>query len=205
MKRFLTALGLGAAISLFWVSPVNAAPTPVQQSQVNSSIAGAVWNIPTDDVLTTHTVTVDVNQSKSGALLNYHDTTTRYEDSSHENRAHTEITKIELRSNGFTFTPQQRLKGATLLSNEQQPMPAITCFTDYVDNEPDRGGIVCDDTTVTMSVNWVGVGEISQDTTTSHTGPPIFPERIENGYKVTFGRGSRPKSIYVEPSLVWRA
>jgi hypothetical protein len=37
MKRLMTALGLATEISLFSVSPSSAAPTPVQQTQVNGS------------------------------------------------------------------------------------------------------------------------------------------------------------------------
>jgi hypothetical protein len=63
MKRFLTALGLGAAISLICVGPANAAPTPVQQFQVNNFFAEATWIIDTDNPQ--HFVSVAVGQGHS--------------------------------------------------------------------------------------------------------------------------------------------
>jgi len=182
MKRFLTALGLGAAISLFWMSPVNAAPTRVQQS---SFIAEAFWSI-TDTAALRHGVDVRVFQSKSGsAQLIASDSTTRFE--TNGDIAHTDITHIDV-SNGFTFTPQQPLKGATLSG---QHIPATRCTTDYVFGEPDRDTRECTDTFVDLSVKWDGEGDTSRDVFTFHLGPPTVPEAVLNEYEIRFVRQAK--------------
>jgi hypothetical protein len=181
MKRLMTVLGLAAAISLFWVSPVNAAPTRVQQS---SFIAEAAWGIDTGNPLTRHGVDVGIFQSKSGpAVLNANDTTTQFEENG--DVAHTDVTRIENVSSGFTFTRQQPLKGATLSGKN---IPATRCTTDYVFGEPDRDTRECTDTFVDLSVKWVGLGETSRDVFTFHLGPPIVPEAVLNEYEITFVR-----------------
>jgi hypothetical protein len=180
MKRFLTALALGAAISLFWVSPVNAAPTGVQQS---SFIAEAFWGITDTDALR-HSVDVGVFQSQSGtAVLNAADTTTEFE--TNGDIARTDVTRIEDVSSGFTFTRQQPLKGATLSGTN---IPATHCITLYEFGEPDREGRECTDTYVDLSVKWVGVGETSRDVFTFHLGPPVVPEAVLNEYEIKFLR-----------------
>jgi hypothetical protein len=111
-----------------------------------------------------------------------HDHTTIFE-SDHDTIAQTIITKIELRSGGFTFTAQQPLKGATLFGQE---IPATTCSRLYEFGEP--GDIDdCTHTTVTMSVKWVGVGETSRDVSQFHSGPPIS-DLVQNTHNITFVR-----------------
>jgi hypothetical protein len=180
MKRLMTVLGLATAISLFWVSPGNAAPTRVLQSNF---IAQANWDI-TDTPALRHSVNVDIFQSKSGpANLNAADTTTLFE----ENRdtLHTDVTRIENVSSGFTFTRQQPLKGATLSGKN---IPATRCTTDYIFGEPDRDTRECMDLFVDLSVKWVGVGETSRDPFTFHLGPPTVPEAVLNECEITFLR-----------------
>ena len=191
MKRFLKALGLGAAISLFWVSPVNAAPTQVLQSNF---IAEAFWGI-TDTPALRHGVDVRVFQSKSGpAVLNASDTTTQFEENG--DIAHTDVTRIENVSSVFTFTRQQPLKGATLSGTN---IPATRCTTDYVFGEPDRDTRECTDTFVDLSVKLVGVGETSRDVFTFHLGPPIVPEAVLNEHEITFVRQATATGTFNVP------
>jgi hypothetical protein len=42
--------------------------------------------------------------------------------------------------------------------------------------------------TVSLSANWVGTGEISRDTETSHFKPPTVPNVVSNTVHTTFRR-----------------
>jgi hypothetical protein len=198
MKRFLMALGLGAAISLFWVSAANAAPTPVNKTGGSDSIAVAGWGIdndPTDD-LTTNMLNMRVDHTSSFTQLFVEQDITRWRiDRECEGQPDCQLepfeitrTRIFLRD-GFTFSLQPALKGATLSGSQ---LPAEECMF-KADTEPEPGD--CEPLKVDLSAKWVGTGEISRDTEAFHIGPPTFPF-VNNNLSVSFVRKATATGSY---------
>ncbi len=188
IKRFLTALGLGAAISLFWASPSSAEPTPVQQTHGKSSVATASWAIDNDetDDGTTSGVGLFVSHSPSGSQLFADSQTTEWRFECREGEGcsweptHTTRTRVFVTS-GFAFSLQPALKGATVSGSE---LPAEQCTFD-ADTEPEPGD--CERATVSLNATWVGTGEISRDVDAFHLGPPTFPV-VSNSLDIRFVR-----------------
>jgi hypothetical protein len=181
MRRLLTALVFGTAISLFCVIPSSAEPTPVDHTQVVYSSAEAFWNIdPDNSDGMTHFVGLRVARSSSAAFLFAEDVTQRWLDG---RPAGTTQTHIDV-SSGFTFSGQRPLKSATLRSSEEG-LPAKTCNYDVNGFEVPGS---CTDTRVVLEIDWIGVGEITRDVSTFHIGPPMLPDQVVNAHDIVFAR-----------------
>jgi hypothetical protein len=191
MKRFLPALGLGAAISLLWVSAANAAPPPVNQTHGSDSVAEAGWGIdddPNDGDLTTNILNMRVDHTSSFTGLFVEQDITQWRiDRECEGQPGCPLDQFRITrtriavTSGFTFSLQSNLKGATLSGSQ---LPAEECTYD-ADTEPEPGD--CSDLKVSLSVKWVGIGEISRDTDAAHIGPPTFPF-VNNDLRINFVR-----------------
>jgi hypothetical protein len=126
----------------------------------------------------------------TGTFLDAEDTTIQLEDNG--DIAAVISTSTNGVSSGFTFTRQPPLSGAKLYGKD---IPATNCTTTYVSGEPDKTD--CTDTTVSLSVNWVGVGETSRERLVDHM--PFLPEGVLNLHQVMFTREATTTGTFNVP------